>query len=75
MTHTDHGNHTVGVPLLLVLLLAVGYELLSMRRPWSPWRAASFMTGCAVLILGLTVDSIPVRLPPVLATRYRPRCC
>jgi putative membrane protein len=58
MTHTDHGNHTVGVPLLVVLLLAVAYELLSMRRPWSPWRAASFMTGCAVLILGLTVDQV-----------------
>jgi putative membrane protein len=58
MTHTGHGNHAVGVPLLLVLFLAVGYELLSVRRPWSPWRAASFMTGCAVLVLGLAVDHV-----------------
>lgn len=51
-----HGDHVPAVPLLLVLLLAVGYELLSARRPGNPWRAASFMTGCAALTLGLTVD-------------------
>ena len=30
-----------------------------MRSPWSPlWGAASFMTGCAVIILGLTVGQV-----------------
>jgi len=40
-----------------VVAVAVGYEVLSLReagrRPWSAWRGASFMTGCALLVLAL----------------------
>jgi putative membrane protein len=46
--------------LLLVLAVAVGYEGLSLRtgggRPWIAWRGASFMTGCALLVLALAPD-------------------
>jgi putative membrane protein len=40
----------------LVLLLALGYEVLALRAAgWSRWRAAAFLTGCAVLLAGLAV--------------------
>jgi putative membrane protein len=55
MTHQHDGVGSV--PLLLVAAVAVGYEVMSLRpagrRPWSPWRGASFMTGCALLVLAL----------------------
>jgi putative membrane protein len=39
---------------LLALLLALGYEALTLRAAgWSRWRAAAFLAGCAVLAIGL----------------------
>jgi putative membrane protein len=50
---TGHGSAGAGGPAV-VLLLALGYELLSLRAPgWSRWRAAAFLAGCAVLVAGL----------------------
>ncbi|WP_309238788.1 cytochrome c oxidase assembly protein [Actinoplanes aureus] len=47
-----------GAGLLLVLLLAFGYELTALHAPgWSRWRAASFLTGCVVLLIGLALPA------------------
>jgi len=44
--------------LLAVVAAAVAYEWLSLRAGrWSPWRGASFMSGCAVLLIGLTLHA------------------
>lgn len=46
--------HTGGTgPLLLVVLLALGYELLSLR--FSRWRGAAFAAGCTALLTGLAL--------------------
>lgn len=54
MTHPHGGT---GGALLLVVGLAIGYEVLTLLagggRPWNPWRGTSFMTGCALLVLAL----------------------
>lgn len=51
MTHAHAGT---GGALLLVFGLAVGYEALTLgRRSWNPWRGASFMVGCLLLVLAL----------------------
>lgn len=53
-------NHDVGLlPLGAVFLAAAGYLLLAARlrggpRGWSRWRAASFVTGCALLVVALS---------------------
>jgi putative membrane protein len=59
VTH-PHGGTDGSLLLLaigLVIGLAIGYEALTLRtprrRPWNPWRGASFMTGCALLTLAL----------------------
>jgi putative membrane protein len=55
VTH-QHGYGSV-LPLVVVLL-AVGYEVLSLfpavrGRRWSPWRGASFLTGCLLMMLAV----------------------
>jgi hypothetical protein len=55
MTHAGHGSDGLALPLLLVAVLAIGYEVLSVRHRWSSWRGASFMIGCALLTAGLVV--------------------
>ncbi|MCA2213218.1 cytochrome c oxidase assembly protein [Jidongwangia harbinensis] len=50
---TGHGSTGAAGPAV-ILLLALGYDLLSLRAPgWSRWRAAAFLAGCAVLVAGL----------------------
>ena len=51
--------HATGPGLsLLAVLIAVGYEWRSLRAPgWSRWRGAAFMTGAAVLVLGLALPA------------------
>lgn len=55
MTHHQGGGATA---LVLVVIVAIGYEVLTLvagrrGRPWSPWRGASFLTGCGLLMFGL----------------------
>ncbi len=60
-----HGNGpTMIVPLILVGLLAIGYLTLAMRqhlgpRGWSWGRTAAFLSGSAVLALGLLPQYLP----------------
>jgi putative membrane protein len=58
--HTGHSGSGIfeSAVLLVVLVLAGGYLALAIRRAseprgWSRWRSASFLTGCALLLLGL----------------------
>ena len=58
--HTGHpGSGDVeSAVILVVLVLAGGYLALAIRRAgqprgWSRWRSASFLTGCALVLLGL----------------------
>jgi putative membrane protein len=50
-------GHAAGPGLLLVtVLVAAGYDWLSLRVPgWSRWRGAAFQAGAAVLVLGLAL--------------------
>ncbi len=45
--------HTGATGPLLVVLVALAYELLSLR--FSPWRGAAFTAGCTALLAGLTL--------------------
>jgi putative membrane protein len=61
---TGHRHGDADLVLLVAVLLALGYEWLSIRvsrpaRPWPAWRGASFLAGCAVLVLaaGITPGS------------------
>ncbi len=49
---TAHAHAGVTGPLLVVLL-ALAYELLSLR--FSPWRGAAFAAGCTALLIGLAL--------------------
>ncbi|WP_433789895.1 cytochrome c oxidase assembly protein [Actinoplanes sp. CA-252034] len=49
-----------GLPLLLVAVAMIGYEVLALRvARWPPWRTVSFVTGCALLVVGLTPAALP----------------
>ncbi|GIE28947.1 membrane protein [Actinoplanes italicus] len=50
-----------GLLLLLVVVAAVGYDVLATvsRRPWPWWRTALFLSGCALLVAGLTPAGWP----------------
>jgi putative membrane protein len=54
-------SHSHGLDAgLLVLAVAVGYEILAtVGRPWPWWRTALFLTGCALLVAGFTPDALP----------------
>jgi putative membrane protein len=48
-------HHSSGALLLVAFGLAVGYEALTLHTGrWSRWRATSFLTGCALLVIALT---------------------
>ena len=58
MTHVHTGDG--GLLAMLVVAVAVGYEVLATRdRDWSFWRTLSFLTGAALLIAGLTPSTSP----------------
>ncbi|MEU8658648.1 cytochrome c oxidase assembly protein [Actinoplanes philippinensis] len=55
-THLPGG----GLPLLLVGVVMAGYEVLALRvREWPSWRGLAFVTGCALLAVGLTPAALP----------------
>jgi putative membrane protein len=49
---TGHAHAGATGPLLVVLI-ALAYEVLSLR--FSPWRGAAFMAGCTALLIGLAM--------------------
>lgn len=59
MNHA-HAPGGASVPVLVVVL-AVGYDILASYggRPWPWWRTMSFLTGCALLLAGLTPQVMP----------------
>jgi putative membrane protein len=64
VAHT-HGDGTAALaPLLVLVVLAVGYVVLAARRRddgrgWSPWRTASFLAGCTLLALASALPLLP----------------
>jgi putative membrane protein len=63
LAHSGSGAFETAV-LLAVLVLAGGYLALALERGreprgWSRWRSASFLAGCALLLLGLLPQLSP----------------
>ena len=50
---TGHAHGGAAGPLLVVVLIALAYEVSSLR--FSPWRGAAFTAGCAALATGLAL--------------------
>lgn len=50
-------------PLLALAVVAAGYLALALRQPtgraWNPWRAGSFLAGCALLAVALAPRLLP----------------
>ena len=60
-----HHAPSMANPLLLLIGLsllyfgAVAYQLVGVRRRWSPWRTASWGAGAALVALGLLPQYLP----------------
>ncbi|WP_419805253.1 cytochrome c oxidase assembly protein [Terriglobus sp.] len=59
-----HDAPSMLVPVLLTLAAGASYLVLAIRqhagpRGWSLWRIALFLTGCGLLILGLSPRALP----------------
>ena len=58
MTHDHEVAGGTGTGIALVLLLAVAYEVMTLRQPpshrWPHGRTAAFLSGCLALAAGLS---------------------
>lgn len=62
--HQGTGALEAGVPLVLLAVLVLGYVVLAYARSteprgWNPWRTTAFVTGAALLALGLMPQTAP----------------
>lgn len=62
--HQGAGALEAGVPLVLLVLIVLGYVVLAYARSteprgWNPWRTTAFVTGAVLLALGLMPQTPP----------------